>query len=30
MLTKSGEQSNRPADIVSYTIQRNFVYAANI
>jgi hypothetical protein len=26
----SGEQSNRPSDIVSYSIQRNFVYAGNI
>jgi hypothetical protein len=26
----AGEQSNRPTDIASYSIQRNFVYAGNI
>jgi hypothetical protein len=26
----SGEQSNRPSDLASYSIQRNFVYAGNI
>jgi hypothetical protein len=25
-----GEQSNRPSDVAAYTIQRNFVYAANV
>jgi hypothetical protein len=25
-----GEQSNRPSDVAPYTIQRNFVYAANV
>jgi hypothetical protein len=25
-----GEQSNRPSDLAPYTIQRNFVYAANV
>jgi hypothetical protein len=26
----AGEQSNRPSDIASYSVQRNFVYAGNI
>jgi hypothetical protein len=26
----AGEQSNRPSEVAAYTIQRNFVYAANV